>query len=79
MKAQLLGAPDKILKDVTANDVSQMQISVNAINSRVLDKDEAKREAERLKLEVCKKCLASDLLERRILGIKELNTVLRSS
>lgn len=30
-------------------------------------------------MEICKKCLASELLERRILGIKELNTVIRNA
>jgi hypothetical protein len=42
MKRQLLEAPDKILKDVTANDVNQIQISINSVNSRVLEKDVAK-------------------------------------
>jgi len=79
MKAQLLGAPDKILKDVPANDVSQMQISISSINSRVMDKEEAKKDQEKLKLEICKKCLSSELLERRILGIRELNTIIRNS
>jgi len=50
-----------------------MQMSINSIKSRVLDKEEAKKEQEFLKLEITKKCLSSDLLERRILGIKELN------
>lgn len=44
-----------------------------------MDKDQSKQEQEKLKLEICKKCLASDLLERRILGIKELNTIIRNS
>jgi len=38
-----------------------------------MDKEEAKRASEFLKLEITKKCLSSELLERRILGIKELN------
>ena len=79
MRKQLLESPDKILKDVTANDVSQIQISINSVNARVLDRDEAKQEQEKLKLEICKKCLSSELLERRILGIKELNTIIRST
>ena len=43
-----------------------------------MDRDEAKEESEKLKLEICKKCLSSDLLERRILGIKELNTIVKN-
>ena len=44
-----------------------------------MDKEQQKQEQEKLKLEVCKKCLASELLERRILGIKELNLLVRSA
>ena len=44
-----------------------------------MDKEIAKQEQEKLKLEICKKCLSSDLLERRILGIKELNTIIRNA
>ena len=32
-----------------------------------------------MKLEMCKKFLASELLDRRILGIKELNTTIRNT
>ena len=39
----------------------------------------AKQRAEELKLEITKKCLSSELLERRILGIKELNTIIRNT
>ena len=66
------------MKDVSANDVNQIQISIGSINARVMDRDEAREESEKLKLEICKKCLSSDLLERRILGIKELNTIVKN-
>jgi len=56
-----------------------MQQAMQSINTRVTDKDAAKIEAEKLKLEITKKCLASELLERRILGIKELNNVIKST
>jgi hypothetical protein len=56
-----------------------MQVSINSINLRILDREEAKKEAEILKLEICTKCLSSTLLERRILGIKELNTIIRNN
>ena len=78
MKQQLLNAPDKILKNVTAGDVNQIQISMKSINTRVMDKAEANQERESLQLEICKKCLASEQLERRILGIKELNAIIKS-
>jgi len=55
-----------------------MQIAIQNINSRVMEKAEAKQEVEKLKLEICKKCLASEVLERRILGIKELNSIIKS-
>ena len=79
MRKQLLEAPDKILKDVSANDVNQMQISINSINARVMDREDAKEEGEKLKLEICNKCLSSELLERRILGIRELNVIIRNT
>jgi len=79
MKKQLLGAPDNILKTVSSNDVQQMQVSINSINLRILDRDETKKEYEKLKLEICTKCLSSTLLERRILGIKELNNIIRNN
>ena len=60
MKNQLLNAPDKILKNVTAGDVNQIQISMKSVNSRVMDKAEANQERENLQLEICKKCLASE-------------------
>ena len=43
-----------------------------------MDKNEANEKREELQLEICKKCLASDNLERRILGIKELNSIVKS-
>lgn len=43
-----------------------------------MDKAEANQERESLQLEICKKCLASEQLERRILGIKELNSIVKS-
>ena len=49
------------------------------MNARVMDRDEHKEEGEKLKLEICKKCLSSELLERRILGIKELNVIIRNT
>ena len=60
MKKQLLDAPDKILKNVSAGDVNQIQISIKSINMRVMDKAEANQERESLQLEICKKCLASE-------------------
>ena len=56
-----------------------MQISINSLNQRVMDKEEAKRASEFLKLEITKKCLSSEILERRILGIKELNQIIRNA
>ena len=44
-----------------------------------MEKDEAKVAHENFKLEICKKMLSSDLLERRIVGIKELNTIVRAA
>jgi len=79
IEKQLLAASDKILKDVSAHNVNQIQISINSINLRLMDKEESRTAAEKLKLEICKKCLSSDLLERRILGIKELNTIIRNT
>ena len=44
-----------------------------------MDKEQAKVASENFKLEICKKMLSSDLLERRIVGIKELNSIIRAS
>ena len=38
MKNQLINAPDNILKNVTAGNVNQTQVSIKQINSRVMDK-----------------------------------------
>ena len=79
MAKQLLGASDKLMKDVTPGDVAQIQISMQSINGRVMLKEAAKMEAELLKLQITKKGLGSELLERRINGIKELNLVIKST
>ena len=44
-----------------------------------MDRDAAKIEGEKLKLEICKKCLSSELLERRILGVREMNNIIRNA
>lgn len=44
-----------------------------------MDKEEGQKRAENLKLEIVKKMLTCELLERRIVGIKELNTIIRGA
>ena len=50
MTKQLLGASDKIMKDITVGDVAQIQVSMQSVNSRVMAKEAAKLEADKLKL-----------------------------
>lgn len=76
---QLLEAPDKVLRSVTAENISQLQISINGINTRVMEKEQAKLANTSMKLEMTKRFMTSELLDRRILGIKELNTIVKNT
>ena len=44
-----------------------------------MDPQAAALKSEQLKLEIVKKMLSSELLERRIVGIKTLNTIVRNA
>jgi hypothetical protein len=76
---QLMTAPDKVLRAVSYDNISQLQISINGINNRVMEKDQAKKAQQHMRLEMCKRFMTSELLDRRILGIKELNTIIRNT
>lgn len=36
---QLLNATDKVLRDITHENIAQLKISINGINNRVMEKD----------------------------------------
>ena len=79
MTQQLLSAPDKILKDLSAGNITQIQTAISTISLRIMEPQAASVKSEQLKLEIVKKMLASELLERRIVGIKTLNTIVRNA
>ena len=39
---QLLDASDKVIRDITYENINQLQLSINGINNRVMEKDDAK-------------------------------------
>ena len=44
-----------------------------------MEKEASAKELEIFKLEMCKKCLESEFLERRIQGIRDLNTIIKNN
>ena len=79
VKNRLLATPDKALRDVRKEQIDAILKSIDNLGKRFLEKSEREKESEILKLEMCKKCLASEFLERRIQGIRDLNSVIKSN
>jgi ubiquitin carboxyl-terminal hydrolase 34 len=76
---RLLSTSDQSLRDVRKEQIEAILKSVDSISKRFLEKDEREKQSEVLKLELCNKCLTSNYLERRIQGIRDLNTLVRST
>ena len=53
--------------------------AVGSLQNRFLNKEAAKIDQQVFRLELCKKCLESEFLERRIQGIRDLNQVISAN
>ena len=79
IKARLLGASDKSIRDVRKEQIDTILRAAGSIQARIVDKATAEQSLEVFKLQMCKKCLESEFLERRIQGIRDLNQVIRNN
>jgi len=79
IRNRLLSTPDKALRDVRKEQIDGICKAVDNIGKRYLDKAGREKQSEILKLEMCKKGLASEFLERRIQGIRDLNQVIKNN
>lgn len=79
IKARLISAPEKALKNVRKENVDAIIKSIENITLRHLDKAEREQQSEILRLQLCQKSLVSDFLERKIQGMKDMNMILRNN
>lgn len=79
IKDRLLMTSDQSLRDVRKEQVDAIIKSVDNISRRFLVRDEREKQSEVLRLELCNKSLRSNFLERRITGIKDLNTLIKNN
>ena len=79
IKARLLGASDKSIRDVRKEQIDTIMKAAGSIQARISDKTQAAKELEVFRLQMCKKCLESEFLERRIQGIRDLNQVIKNN
>ena len=73
IKARLIGASDKSLRDVRKEQIDIILKAVGNVQMRILDSEASKRDQQVFRIELCKKCIESEFLERRIQGIRDLN------
>ena len=78
-KRRLLQAPDRALRDVRREAIEGIVKAVDSLGRRLIDKGEREKQTEILKLEVALLCLKSSYMERRIQGIRDLNSVIRNN
>lgn len=74
----LRGAPEKSLRNVRREKIDLIIKSVDNFQKRLISKDEREKQTEVLKLEVSLLCLRSSYMERRIHGIRDLNTIIKN-
>ncbi len=72
-------APEKSLRDMRKERIESIIKSIDNFMRRVISKDEREKMIEVIKLEVALMCLKSSFLERRIQGIRDLNSVIRNN
>lgn len=79
VKEKLFSATDSAMRDIRKEQVDATIQCINNFNKRLVqDPIERVKEAEVLKLQFCKKSLASTLLERRIQGIRDLQDIVKT-
>lgn len=74
----LRNAPEKSLRNVRREKIDLIIKSVDNFQKRLISKDEREKLTEVLKLEVSLMCLRSSFMERRIHGIRDLNTIIKN-
>lgn len=72
-------ADDKALRDVRKEQVDGIIKSIDNISKRFMSKQERTEMSEILRLQLCKRSIGSNFLDRRIQGMKDLNSVLKSN
>ena len=72
-------APEKSLRDMRRERIESIIKGIDNFQRRVISKDEREKMTEVIKLEVALMCLKSSFLERRIQGIRDLNSVIRNN
>ena len=77
-KERIKSAPEKSLRDVRREKIEGIIRAIDNLQRRYLTKEEREKSTEVLKLEVSIICLRSSYLERRIQGIRDLNSLIRS-
>lgn len=70
---------DQSLRDVRKEQIELIFKAIESISKRFLNKKDRDIQNEVLKLELCNKTLKSSFLERRIQGIRDLNTLITST
>jgi len=76
---RLRSAPEKSLRDVRRERIDSIIKSVDNFQRRVCPKEDREKQTEVLRLEVALMCLKSSFLERRIQGIRDLNTIIKNN
>lgn len=76
---RLRNAPEKSLRDVRRERIESIIKSIDNFQRRLITKEDRERQTEVLRLEVALMCLKSSFLERRIQGIRDLNTVIKNN
>jgi ubiquitin carboxyl-terminal hydrolase 34 len=77
--ARLRNAPEKSLRDVRRERIESIIKSIDNFQRRLVTKEEREKQTEILRLEVALMCLKSTYLERRIQGIRDLNSVIKNN
>jgi ubiquitin carboxyl-terminal hydrolase 34 len=78
-KKKIRNVPDKSLRDAKREKIEAIIKGIDNLQRRQVSKEEREKETEILRLDVCLMCLKSSFLERRIQGIKELNSIIRNN
>ena len=77
-KHKLRDTPERELRDVRRERIEGIIKGIDNVLRRLEKKEEREKQTEILKLEVILMCLKSFFLERRIQGIRDLNTIIKN-
>ena len=79
VKKQLYEASDKTHRALDKSAYQQAVNSIGYIYNKIKNRDDCQKECEVLAYIMCKKGLKSELLDRRIQGMKELNMLVKKA